>query len=106
MITVQQNLDRCRKLRCLHPSQIWKTVKEFAWFCEIVCGYSETCRRFTLKRANINPEEIEEIIQEELMIREKYKYLLNFEGKEAIEEYAKAFLDYYENWIRGIDDVL
>lgn len=104
MTTVQQNLDRCRALRCLAPSQIWKTVKEFSWFCEMVCGYSETYRRFTLQRTNLNPEEIEEIIQEELMIGEKYKYLLDYEGEEAIEEYAKAFLDYYEDWARGIDE--
>ena len=96
MTTVQQNLDRCRQLRCLVPSLIWKTVKEFSWFCEMVCGYSETYRRFTLQRAKVSPEEIEEIIQEELMIGEKYKYLLDYEGEAAIEEYAKAFLDYCE----------
>jgi hypothetical protein len=49
-------------------------------------------------------EDIEKIIQEERVIREKYKYLRDFEGEEAIEEYAKAFLDYYENWIRGLDE--
>ena len=38
------------------------------------------------------------------MIGEKYKYLLDYEGEEAIEEYAKAFLDYYEDWARGIDE--
>ena len=103
MTNVQQNLDRCRQLRCLHASQIWKTVKEFSWFCEMVLGYSETYRLHTLKRCKFSTEEIEKIIQEERAIGDKYKYLRDFEGEEAIEEYAKAFLDYYENWIRGLD---
>lgn len=103
-MNVPQTLDKCRQLRCLHASQIWKTVKEFSWFCELVLGYSKTYRIFTLKRCNFSVEDIEKIIQEERVIREKYKYLRDFEGEEAIEEYAKAFLDYYENWIRGLDE--
>ncbi len=101
---IPQTLDRCRALRCLAPSQIWKTVKEFSWFCEMVCGYSETYRRFTLQKANFDQEEIDEIIKEELAIQEKYKYLWDFEGEEAIEEYAKAFLDYYEDWAKSLDE--
>lgn len=103
-MNVPQTLDKCRQLRCLHASQIWKTVKEFSWFCELVLGYNETYRIYTLKRCNFSVEDIEKIIQEERVIREKYKYLRDFEGEEAIEEYAKAFLDYYENWIRGLDE--
>lgn len=105
MTTVQQNLDRCRWLRCIHASHIWKTVKEFSWFCELVLGYDETYRRVTLQRTNLNAEEIEKIIQEERMIGEKYSYLRDFEGEEAIVEYSKAFLDYYEDWSRGMDEV-
>lgn len=104
MTTIQQNLDRCRQLRCLHPSQIWKTIKEFSWFCEMIFGYSERYRIYTLRKCNLEVEEIAKIIQEERAIIEKYSYLRDFEGEEAIEEYAKAFLDYYEDWIRGLDE--
>lgn len=104
MTTIQQNLDRCRQLRCLHQSQIWKTVKEFAWFIGVVFEYNESYRRTVLKRCKLGQEEIEKLIQEDRLIADKYKYLWDFEGEEAIVEYAKAFLDYYEDWVRGHDE--
>lgn len=70
----------------------------------MIFGYSERYRIYTLRKCGLSIEETAEILKEERAVIEKYKYLRDFEGEEAIEECAKAFLDYYEDWIRGLDE--